>query len=145
MLANSPTVRSAAERLSALARWCGGPDNASGAFVDLSMLASESPAVQQDLLQVWDPNGSLCFSLESAGPAASRPFSQATLTTRDRIEDVDKTAGRPQVATRSSRPAGNKNKNNNKGKKKESFAKEDIQLEIKIEGNLGEDSGDNHE
>lgn len=145
VLANSPTVRSAAERLSALARWCGGPDNASSAFVDLSMLASASPAVPQDLLQVWDPNGSLCFSLESASPAAPRLSSQATLPTRDRIEDVDKTAGSPHAPSRGSRPAGNKGKNNNKGKKKESIAKEDIQLEIKIEGNSGEDTGDNRE
>jgi PPM family protein phosphatase len=58
ILSNAPELELASERLSALARWCGGPDNASSALVSLPALAKKVHA-NGDGIQLWDPFGAL--------------------------------------------------------------------------------------
>jgi PPM family protein phosphatase len=43
ILSHTIELKSASERLAALARWCGGPDNASSAMVDLQSLLEHKP------------------------------------------------------------------------------------------------------
>lgn len=144
VLVNSSTIRSAAERLAALARWCGGPDNASGAFIDLSLLKQEPQITSQGSIQIWDPNGSLSLSMEPAVFAEPRVPTQPPLQNYGRPSEATK-----EISVHQAQPQGRRAKNDSKKnprrKKKESIPKEDIQLEIKIEGNSGEDSDDNRQ
>lgn len=140
VLINSSTIRSAAERLAALARWCGGPDNASGAFIDLPMLAQESLPPSRGSMQIWDPNGSVMFSMEPTDFTEPGVPPKKPTQTFERSDEVKKTVSGHQVP-----PQEANTKKNTKRKKKENIPKEDIQLEIKIEGNSGEDSGDNRQ
>lgn len=144
VLLNSSTIRSAAERLAALARWCGGPDNASGAFIDLPLLAQEIHSPSLVSAQIWDPFGSLSFNMEPDDPGELSNFHQKPLQNFERENEAksphldDKKSPRDPQVQRST-------KKNTKRKKKESVPKQDIQLEIKIEGNSGEENGDNRQ
>lgn len=55
----APDIYRAAERLSAMARWCGSPDNASLAVVDLKRLRDDFGGATQANFCVWDPFSSL--------------------------------------------------------------------------------------
>jgi PPM family protein phosphatase len=59
ILSHASELKSASERLSALARWCGGNDNASSAIVDLQSLMQEVHKGRDDGIQMWDPFGDL--------------------------------------------------------------------------------------
>ena len=59
ILSNANELRSAAERLAALARWCGGPDNASSAMIDMKALVAKMRAGGDDGIELWNPSGSL--------------------------------------------------------------------------------------
>jgi PPM family protein phosphatase len=143
VLQNSSTIRSAAERLSALARWCGGPDNASGAFMDLALLAQDTDATSQVSAQIWDPNGSLSFNM---GPDDYAELRVAPQNPAKRISGAEVKNPVHSNETASSGPeVRGVTKKNTKRKKKDSPPKEDIQLEIKIEGNSGEDDGDHRQ
>jgi serine/threonine protein phosphatase PrpC len=140
ILNNSSNVRSAAERLAALARWCGGPDNASAAFVDLHTLAQQDPPEDGVIAQIWDPFGSLSlvmrpedFTLPSG--LYQTPARQQTSEKSEIVpSNIESFKGPPPVQPRK----------NSKRKRKGTPLKKDIQLEIKIEGsNSGEDDGEN--
>ena len=57
VLRNAPSPLSAAERLVALSRWCGSPDNASGAFFNLASLIEGQRGIPDVPVQLWDPFG----------------------------------------------------------------------------------------
>ncbi len=59
VLWKAPDIYRTAERLSAFARWCGGPDNASLAAVDLRRLPEIFHTTTDVTLTVWDPFGSV--------------------------------------------------------------------------------------
>ena len=59
LLANSPGLKGVSERLAALARWCGGPDNASSAVVDLQAFMNTIGEDHDNSLQLSDPFGNL--------------------------------------------------------------------------------------
>ncbi|WP_017957247.1 PP2C family protein-serine/threonine phosphatase [Rhizobium leguminosarum] len=144
VLLNSSTIRSAAERLAALARWCGGPDNASGAFVDLPLLVQELRSPSELSAQIWDPFGSLSFQMKLDDPGELSTLLQAPMQNFERPNEAKSPHLDDRKPPRESLPQAN-TKKNNKRKRKESVPKEDIQLEIKIEGNSGEDDGDNRQ
>jgi serine/threonine protein phosphatase PrpC len=55
ILAEAPGVKSIIERSLALARWCGGPDNASAIALDFSNNALLSASCAKDGIEIWDP------------------------------------------------------------------------------------------
>ncbi|MGX9576410.1 PP2C family protein-serine/threonine phosphatase [Mesorhizobium sp. f-mel] len=59
ILVHAPELKSAAERLAALARWCGGSDNASSAIANVAELSSALGSNDAEGIQLWDPFGSL--------------------------------------------------------------------------------------
>ena len=59
VLTHSTGLKPASERLAALARWCGGADNASSALIDLPSLMQESRNGADSSIELWDPFGSL--------------------------------------------------------------------------------------
>ena len=59
ILLHSPEARWTSERLSALARWCGGPDNASSAIIDLQSLLAQFKNDEENSVELWDAFGSL--------------------------------------------------------------------------------------
>jgi serine/threonine protein phosphatase PrpC len=59
ILFNSPNIKSAAERLSAVARWSGGPDNASIATFDLHLVMNKTQSRDENGIQFWDPFGNM--------------------------------------------------------------------------------------
>ena len=64
----APDIYRAAERLTAMARWCGSPDNASLAVVDLKRLREDFDISAEASLSIWDPFGSVEFHASSSVP-----------------------------------------------------------------------------
>lgn len=60
VIVNSGDLKVVVDRLTALARWCGGPDNASIAAVDVTAL-SEALFSESEGLQLWDAVSGLQF------------------------------------------------------------------------------------
>lgn len=55
ILAEAPGVKSIVERSLALARWCGGPDNASALALDFSNDTLLGATHSNDSIEIWDP------------------------------------------------------------------------------------------
>jgi serine/threonine protein phosphatase PrpC len=68
--ANSPRAKT--ERLSALARWMGGPDNATIAVIDLEQVPSRNEATARATLEVW-PCGAESLNLWSLPEQKATP------------------------------------------------------------------------
>lgn len=126
VLYNAPDPKAASDRLSALARWCGGHDNASMAMVDLNALLSQAARFQEGGIQVWDPFGTMAISWLRDIAEASR----------------QKTAVVPEVASlgekRDLPSSSNKSRKgirptSKKAAKNPRLPDNDIQLEIHIE------------
>ncbi|HGM6311860.1 MAG: PP2C family protein-serine/threonine phosphatase [Pseudomonas putida] len=62
VLYNAPDVKAAAERMAALAKWCGSPDNASSAVMELSSIKSFAFDADENDLELWDAFGHTSFS-----------------------------------------------------------------------------------
>ncbi|WP_146232192.1 PP2C family protein-serine/threonine phosphatase [Pseudomonas mosselii] len=58
----SPDIKSASERISALSRWCGSPDNASSALMDLPGLKVKVLESEPDSVELWDAFGHVSFA-----------------------------------------------------------------------------------
>ena len=132
VLRHSNNLKAASERLSALARWCGGPDNASSALVDLPPLAQEVSKGEDTGIELWDPFGSLTAMWV-------RPD---VLTIEDKqvnaaIHENSPAANFDNPERASSAPKNSKRKPTSSKKPKqnrrERQSQKDIQFEIKIE------------
>jgi serine/threonine protein phosphatase PrpC len=131
VLFHAAGLKPASERLAALARWCGGPDNASSALVDLQSLMQEIRNGADNGIQLWDPFGSLTamWIRAEAQPVEDKladavVHENAGTTTPEVPEQRNP---RPEHSRR--KPPSKKAKRN----KKHGTPKEDIQLEIQIE------------
>ena len=67
ILNNSENIKQCSERLSALARWCGGHDNASCAIFDLQRFVKSHMDDLGGEIRIWDAYGDLSFLGESGG------------------------------------------------------------------------------
>jgi PPM family protein phosphatase len=135
VLSHAPEPKAAAERLSALARWCGGHDNASLALIDLPSLSKPAARGQEGAVQIWDPFGSLAISwIREVNEANLRP--QAMTPELDQSKRVtqkpDGYRNERKGARRSSR----------KPREEPRLAKDDVQLEIRIEKSVDTKDGD---
>jgi serine/threonine protein phosphatase PrpC len=126
VLKHSSALKSASERLSALARWCGGPDNASSAIVDLPSIMQEVLKSEDTGIELWDPFGSLTAmwiqpaALANVGTEARNPSNAAHLNAPPKANSASSSPKRKAVK-----------KTQNKGKDRR--PNKDIQFEIKIE------------
>jgi PPM family protein phosphatase len=138
ILSHTIELKSASERLAALARWCGGPDNASSAMVGLQLLLEEIRGGNLDGIELWDPAGSLTAIwmkeevLNADDRAVGPPISQQPIA-----EQSAKSLLRDPQQDRSKAKSNLK-----KAKKKPIVPKEDIQLEIQIERSPSSDEAD---
>ena len=74
VLFHAPEPKAAADRLSALARWCGGHDNASMALINLQALSRPAARGQEGAVQIWDPFGTMAISwVREVSEATRRP------------------------------------------------------------------------
>jgi hypothetical protein len=128
VLLHSPDLKSASERLSALARWCGGPDNASSAMVDLQVLLEQIKNEIESGIEVWDSSGSVIpmwiekdvqNSVDVANPGAGPLQGNLAEGTRPALDE-------PKQASKAKRSKKTK-------AKKQLVPKDDIQLEIQID------------
>lgn len=140
VLTHSTGLKPASERLAALARWCGGPDNASSALVDLPSLMHEIRNSADNAIQLWDPFGSLTaiWVRADALPAEDRQGSadtseNAMAARQDKPERANRTPAYPKR-----KPPPKKSKRN----KEDRHPKEDIQLEIQIERSADPEEAD---
>lgn len=78
ILVHAPDSKSAAERLAALARWCGGSDNASSAIANIPEIISGLGIDDSEGIQLWDSFGSLqtLWIRESAERPEGRRFAE---------------------------------------------------------------------
>lgn len=137
VLTHTVELRSASERLAALARWCGAPDNASSAMIGLQSLVEQVRHDEDNGIQLWDPFGSL----------ATMWIKDDTPNGIDRGLNArpPETPPAEQTPAQDAKPSPSKGKQpSRKGKraKKPSPPKEDIQLEIQIEPSSSSDKPD---
>ena len=131
ILLNASDLKAASERLSALARWCGGHDNASSALINLESLAQTMKEGGDEGIQVWDPFGALT-AIWIGGNYSN--FQQRALNVREPdgppIERVVRSQRQELVRSSSKTKQSSKK---TKGRKKIMPQKDDIQLEIHVE------------
>lgn len=65
VLTNTPGLKVLAERLQALARWCGSPDNATVIAADADRLLTNGRSLNSSLVEVWDGFAKLYLPLPS--------------------------------------------------------------------------------
>jgi serine/threonine protein phosphatase PrpC len=134
VLTHSTGLKAASERLAALARWCGGPDNASSALVDLPSLVHEIRNSVDDAIQLWDPFGSLM----AIWPRADALLAQEKQASADTSENDKPERENRAPAYPKRRPPPQKSKRN----KEERRPNKDIQLEIQIERSVDPEETD---
>jgi len=138
VLVNALDLRSASQRLSALARWCGGPDNASVAMIGLRSLFDEIRNTTVGGIEVWDPFGSLVpiwIEKEAGDVFKADEVEGAKNATRSQVPDY--LAGDP-----AQDKVNAKGRSKTRRTKKSSAPKDDIQLEIQIERSPSPDGSD---
>ncbi|MFT0518005.1 PP2C family protein-serine/threonine phosphatase [Pseudomonas faucium] len=62
VLYHSPDVKTASERIAALSRWCGSPDNASSALMEFPPIINFVLAAEENAIEMWDAFGHSSFS-----------------------------------------------------------------------------------
>jgi serine/threonine protein phosphatase PrpC len=135
VLFHAPEPKAASDRLSVLARWCGGHDNASMALVDLEALSSPAARNQDGGIQVWDPFGTMAISWLREISEAPRP--QAAVTPE----------AAPLKANPEQRSAYRKDRKGSRRAAKKTGQdhrppKDDVQFEIQIEKSADVKDGD---
>ena len=137
ILTNSVDIRQAAERLTALSRWCGGVDNATCAFIDMDQVTSNISNYKESGLRVWDAFGELMTQWIKA--EQDPPIENMN------IEEELSTTSSMRKKPSSSKKGSQKRKASSKKTTQEK--KEDIQLEIEIsseEKDAGSKDGNEH-
>jgi serine/threonine protein phosphatase PrpC len=135
VLFHAPEPKAAADRLSALARWCGGHDNASVALVDLQALSMPVATRLEGGIQIWDPFGAMAISWVREISEAPRPQANAALDDTPPEPDVEKRneyRKERKGARRSSKKVGQSPRS----------PKDNVQLEIQIEKTAESRDGD---
>lgn len=135
VLFHAPDSKVASDRLSALARWCGGHDNASMALVDLKALSSPAARNQEGGIQVWDPFSTLIISwfrdiVEAPRPQTAEAPDEASLNEN------------PHPASRANKSRKSTRRTTNKASKNQRPPQESVQLEIQIEQSADTKGGD---
>ncbi|QRG09985.1 protein phosphatase 2C domain-containing protein (plasmid) [Xanthobacter dioxanivorans] len=126
VLFHAPDSKAAADRLSALARWCGGHDNASMALVDLQALSMPSARGQDGGVQLWDPFGTMAVTWVREISETPRPLAVAAPEANPPAMNVEKPGGYRKERKGGRRPS----KKTGQGIRP---PKDDVQLEIQIE------------
>jgi PPM family protein phosphatase len=136
VLSHSTGLKPASERLAALARWCGGPDNASSALVDLQLLMQEIRGGADSAIQLWDPFGSLtAMWIRLDGAYDDNRQANPAAVENSKVANIVNPV--PPEESKGRRPA-KKSKQNKRNRP----AKEDIQLEIQIERSADPEKSD---
>lgn len=135
VLYHAPDPKAATDRLSALARWCGGQDNASLALVDLETLSSPAARNQEGGIQVWDPFGTMAISWLRDIAEAPRPQAAAAPDVAPLKENRD----RPSSPNKSRK---NTRRTSKKAAKNLRSPQDDVQFEIQIEQSADAKDGD---
>lgn len=135
VLFHAPEPKAAVERLSALARWCGGHDNASMALVDLQALSMSGSRGQEAGVQLWDPFGTMAVTWVREISESPRPLAVAAPETNPPATNVEKSD-----RYRKERKGGRRS--SKKTGQDISPPKEAVQLEIQIEKSTDARDGD---
>lgn len=137
ILTHAVELRTASERLAALARWCGAPDNASSAMIGLQSLLELVRRDEDNAIQVWDPFGSLAtiWIKDDTPSGVDRDVNAAAPD-----DPPDEQASMQNATPNPSR--GRQTSRRGKRRKTPNLPKEDIQLEIKIESSSSSDKPD---
>jgi serine/threonine protein phosphatase PrpC len=135
ILLNASTPRSAAERLAALSKWCGGHDNGSLAVFDLKTAARGLGASLEPSVQLWDPFGTMTtIWIKPNGDRVEDAYPKQAPKTFGETPPIKNTP--PAVEPSVTAPSGSsKSKQTEKQKrgKKGKQSKADVQLEIEID------------
>ncbi|MFK0333899.1 PP2C family protein-serine/threonine phosphatase [Rhizobium sp. NPDC090275] len=135
VLFNAPDPKAAADRLSALARWCGGHDNASIALIDLPALSIPPGRSQDGGVQIWDPFGTMAIGWVREFSEAPRPQpvgAPEAPPAKAAVEEAGVYQKDRKGARRSSKKTGRKDRP----------PTDDVQLEIHIEKSAEAKDGD---
>ncbi|AZG78385.1 PP2C family protein-serine/threonine phosphatase [Methylocystis rosea] len=126
VLFHAPEQKAASDRLSALARWCGGHDNASIALIDLQALSTQAARGQDGGIQIWDPFGTMAISWVCDVSETPRPQAVAAPEVAPIKADAEKQGAYRKGRKGARRPS-------KKTGQDPRPRKEDVQLEIQIE------------
>ncbi|MER8731245.1 protein phosphatase 2C domain-containing protein [Mesorhizobium sp. M1227] len=131
ILSHASDLKSAAERLAALARWCGGSDNASSALVDTVELSNILGTRDIEGIQLWDPFGSL-QTLWVRGETERSEGNQSNVNLDPDERKRVPSATESEKAKAGAR-AGKSTEKKPRKPRKQKAADEDLQFEIEIE------------
>lgn len=121
----------AAERLVALARWCGGYDNSTCIVLDVAKSISELSGGmhgEDGMVRIWDPSGEICLEADEE-PELPRVSVSEAVTNSDAEITPMKKPSEPKTRERS-RPKSKAKKK--EGKASKNGAREEVQLSIEI-------------
>lgn len=140
VLSHATGLKSASERLAAIARWCGGPDNASFALVNLQLLMQEIHIDSENGTQLWDPFGSMTTMwISSDAPSAEDRQANGLAPEKSRaLKPINREQENPVPRRSKRRPPAKRVKIDKNG----TFPEKDMQLEIQIERSPEPDESD---
>ncbi|WP_438397399.1 PP2C family protein-serine/threonine phosphatase [Caballeronia sp. DA-9] len=143
---NAPDIYRTVERLLALSRWCGSPDNASLAAIDLKRLRDEFGSSADAGITVWDPFSSTEFFTLKATERRAQPdlLSKVGAAPTATITDAADKHTQPEPLPKKPRKRGPKSKADKKAKDNNG-PQLVIQIDSEQESTASEKSGEDSE
>jgi len=133
IVGHSPDPGMCVRRLAELAKWCGGPDNASVAMIALDVEINDNPINQPEFgLEIWDPFGELQIIGWQARPMPATP----ALTVRGDTPKADTTpssnSGPRSTQSKMNQPKPKRNKPSRKPKVKNKEQIDKVEEDITV-------------
>jgi serine/threonine protein phosphatase PrpC len=131
ILTRAPTIRAAADRLMALARWCGGPDNAT--LIAAKPTDVENASAMDGTLQLWDSFSMLHIIFAKSEIALTQPSYAPPPKPQNTSLDLGETPSNQAVESVNPGTRSRKQK-----RARKMVVREEVQLSIDVEGSRGE-------
>lgn len=111
VFSKAPDVYRATERLAALARWCGAPDNASLAMADVPDIPLFFGGREESGVEVWDPFSSVHIMWMKNAEALESHYAASSLVPKEPVKDraeAQEITKKPPASKKSRKPRSQK-------------------------------------
>jgi PPM family protein phosphatase len=135
---NSSDIKQASERISAVARWCGGNDNSTSAIFDMGEISAALAHYESSGVRLWDAGGDLTTLWLREEDQAFNCQNTRTPSNQEESQHPSPPPNEPATGSQIKKPLSSTKRS--RKKKNENTHSEKIQLDIEI-GN-SEEKGD---